>query len=84
MDGDLIHFVELILVFVVIRQGGMDLCHGQIGVLKMHFLSTPAVGQLVENNFLYLGIGAHDPGNTRCIDFDLSCESGGHDVFSLA
>jgi hypothetical protein len=44
-------------------------------MLKVHFFRTPAVRNLVQDDFNHLRVGAHDPGNASIIDLDLRSNS---------
>src|SRR5215467_8427216 len=72
--GNLI--VDFDLVVVVIRQSSVNLPEGQVGVLKVHFLRAPTVGELIEHYLDHFRVGASDPCSAAGIYLNVCCGPG--------
>jgi hypothetical protein len=67
--------VKLLLVIIVIRQGSVNLSHGQMGMLEVDFFWASAMCYLVENDLDDFRIGVVNPGSSLSIKMDMSRRS---------
>ena len=63
--------VHFFLMLVVVGKRGVDLCQRKMRVLEVHFFRAPAVGELVQDNFDHLCVGASDPGDALIANLNL-------------
>jgi len=57
---------------IVIRQGSVNLPERQVGMLKVHFLRAPSVGELIKYDLYYFGVGTRDPRPATGIQLDVA------------
>ena len=71
-EADLI--IQLGFVIVIISQRRMNLCQGQVPVLKMDFLRTPPVSDHVQRNLDDFGVRVVNPRHAMIIQVYM-CDS---------